>query len=88
MLGYLNIALPTLIGIFWGAPLLGRDCERGTDRLVLTQDANRVRRFILQLHPRRSMHGDALNRDVAALRLVVGVDTLLAERLRRHPGLV
>jgi ABC-type transport system involved in multi-copper enzyme maturation permease subunit len=44
-LGYLLSALPTLIGIFWGAPLLSRDVERGTDRLVLTQDANRTRWF-------------------------------------------
>ena len=36
-LGALNIALPVVIGVFWGAPLLGRDRELGTHRMVLAQ---------------------------------------------------
>ncbi|MDJ1136401.1 transporter [Streptomyces iconiensis] len=44
--GFLIIALPGLVGLFWGAPLLGRDAELGTSKLVLTQDANRTRWFV------------------------------------------
>ncbi|MEU5186396.1 transporter [Streptomyces klenkii] len=36
-LGSLSTALPVLIGIFWGAPLLGRELESGTWKLALTQ---------------------------------------------------
>lgn len=36
-LGLLGFALPALIGVFWGAPLLGREIESGTVKLVLTQ---------------------------------------------------
>ncbi|MEU9338742.1 transporter [Streptomyces sp. NPDC048290] len=44
-LGLLNIALPVLIGVFWGAPLLGRDLELGTHRMVLSQGISRVQWF-------------------------------------------
>ncbi|MFI2206417.1 transporter [Streptomyces sp. NPDC020192] len=44
-LGALNIALPVLIGVFWGAPLLGRDRELGTHRMVLAQGVSRGRWF-------------------------------------------
>jgi hypothetical protein len=44
-LGALNIALPVLIGVFWGAPLLGRDREMGTHRMVLTQGVSRGQWF-------------------------------------------
>ncbi|MGW3126316.1 transporter [Streptomyces sp. NPDC001123] len=40
-LGALNIVLPVVIGVFWGAPLLGRDRELGTHRLVLAQGLSR-----------------------------------------------
>ncbi|WP_217143506.1 ABC transporter permease [Streptomyces sp. AC627_RSS907] len=45
LLGALNIALPTLIGMFWGAPLLGRDRELGTHRMVLAQGVSRAQWF-------------------------------------------
>lgn len=45
---FLNNVLPTLIALFWGVPLLGRDAEHGTHRLVLTQDAGRARWFTSQ----------------------------------------
>jgi signal transduction histidine kinase len=45
LLGALNIALPVLIGVFWGAPLLGRDRELGTHRLVLSQGVSRTQWF-------------------------------------------
>ncbi|MEV8099320.1 transporter [Kitasatospora sp. NPDC085879] len=44
-LGALNIALPVIIGVFWGAPLLGRDRELGTHRMILAQDVRRGQWF-------------------------------------------
>ncbi|MGW6912176.1 transporter [Streptomyces sp. NPDC054940] len=44
-LGALNIALPVVIGVFWGAPLLGRDRELGTHRMVLAQGVSRGQWF-------------------------------------------
>jgi hypothetical protein len=35
--GWLPLVLPALVGAFWGAPLLGREYERGTHRLAWTQ---------------------------------------------------
>jgi hypothetical protein len=37
------IAAPALIGVFWGAPLVARELEAGTHRLVWTQSATRGR---------------------------------------------
>ncbi|MEV6673885.1 transporter [Streptomyces sp. NPDC051162] len=45
-LGSFSTALPVLIGIFWGAPLLGRELESGTWKLALTQGVS-VRRWFL-----------------------------------------
>jgi hypothetical protein len=45
-LGALNIALPVVIGVFWGAPLLGRDWELGTHRMVLAQGVSRAQWFV------------------------------------------
>lgn len=38
----LVIAAPALIGIFWGAPLIGRELETGTDQLAWTQSVTRT----------------------------------------------
>lgn len=35
--------LPLLVGLFWGAPLLARELERGTHRLAWTQSVTRKR---------------------------------------------
>jgi hypothetical protein len=35
--------LPALLGIFWGAPLIARELESGTHRLVWTQTVSRTR---------------------------------------------
>ncbi|RPF35031.1 transporter [Streptomyces sp. TLI_185] len=45
ILGALNIVLPVVIGVFWGAPLLGRDRELGTHRMVLAQGVSRGQWF-------------------------------------------
>jgi hypothetical protein len=37
------LALPALIGIFWGAPLVARELETGTHRLAWTQSVSRRR---------------------------------------------
>jgi ABC-2 family transporter protein len=42
-LGILVTAIPALIGIFWGAPLVARELETGTFRLVWTQTVTRTR---------------------------------------------
>lgn len=39
----LSIALPGLLGMFWGAPLIARELESGTYRLAWTQEVTRER---------------------------------------------
>ena len=41
--GYALIVVPGLIGAFWGAPLLTREVEAGTHRLVWNQSVTRTR---------------------------------------------
>ena len=43
------IAAPALIGIFWGAPLIGRELETGTDQLAWTQSVTRTRWLAVKL---------------------------------------
>jgi ABC-type transport system involved in multi-copper enzyme maturation permease subunit len=43
ILGPLVLVVPGLVGIFWGAPLLARELETGTYRLVWTQSISRTR---------------------------------------------
>ena len=42
-LGILFLILPVLVGLFWGAPLVAREVEHGTHRLVWTQGVSRRR---------------------------------------------
>jgi hypothetical protein len=42
-------AVPALLGIFWGAPLVAREFETGTDRLAWTQGVSRSRWLITKL---------------------------------------
>ncbi|HET6215056.1 MAG TPA: transporter [Micromonosporaceae bacterium] len=39
--GVLFLVLPLLVGLFWGAPLVAREIEHGTHRLVWTQAVSR-----------------------------------------------
>lgn len=48
LIGYLNL-LPALVGLFIGAPLVSREIERGTHRLVWTQGISRLRWFTIKL---------------------------------------
>jgi len=41
--GLLLLVLPMLAGMFWGAPLVARELEAGTHRLVWTQGTSRLR---------------------------------------------
>jgi hypothetical protein len=41
--GILVIVLPGILGIFWGAPLVAREIEAGTQRLAWTQSVTRTR---------------------------------------------
>ncbi len=43
LLGSILIGVPAFIGAFWGAPLLTREFETGTHRLVWTQSVTRTR---------------------------------------------
>ncbi len=36
-------ALPAVVGVFWGAPMIARELEAGTSRLVWTQSVTRTR---------------------------------------------
>ena len=43
------LLLPALIGLFWGAPLITRELEAGTHRLVWNQSATRARWLAVKL---------------------------------------
>ncbi|MFI5844125.1 transmembrane transport protein [Catenuloplanes sp. NPDC051500] len=43
------IAVPALAGLFWGAPLVARELETGTHRLVWSQSITRVRWLAVKL---------------------------------------
>jgi hypothetical protein len=45
-LGTFQAAVPGLIGLFWGAPLIAREFETGSHRLVWTQSVTRGRWFV------------------------------------------
>jgi ABC-type transport system involved in multi-copper enzyme maturation permease subunit len=49
ILSYLLIAVPGLIGIFWGAPLVARELENGTHRLVWNQSVTRGEWLLVKL---------------------------------------
>ncbi|MEO3742718.1 hypothetical protein [Plantactinospora sp. B5E13] len=42
-------ALPALLGVFWGAPLVARELETGTHRLVWNQSVTRARWLVVKL---------------------------------------
>lgn len=43
------LVAPALLGMFWGAPLIGRELETGTFRLVLTQSVSRRRWLLIKI---------------------------------------
>jgi hypothetical protein len=48
-LGVLVVAVPGIVGIFWGAPLVARELEAGTFRLAWTQSVSRTRWLVVKL---------------------------------------
>jgi hypothetical protein len=48
-LGILVIVAPGLMGVFWGAPLVARELEAGTYRLVWTQSVSRTRWLVTKV---------------------------------------
>ena len=48
-LDILSRAMPALLGLFWGAPLIAREFESGTYRLVWTQSVPRTRWLLTRL---------------------------------------
>ncbi|GAB3405103.1 ABC-2 transporter permease [Flindersiella endophytica] len=44
-----SLVLPALIGLFWGAPLISRELEAGTHRLVWNQSITRTRWLAVKL---------------------------------------
>ncbi|GAA2326281.1 ABC transporter permease subunit [Dactylosporangium salmoneum] len=48
-IGALLLAVPGLIGAFWGAPLIARELETKTDRLVWNQSVTRGRWLLVKL---------------------------------------
>lgn len=49
LFGTALVAIPAIIGIFWGAPLLTRELEPGTHRLAWTQAVTRTRWLAVNL---------------------------------------
>jgi ABC-type transport system involved in multi-copper enzyme maturation permease subunit len=58
-LDFLVLAVPLLIGMFWGAPLISREFEAGTFRLAWTQGVTRTRWLVLSAY--LSGHGSMIN---------------------------
>ena len=46
---FLFLLAPALVGLFWGAPLVARELERGTHRLVWAQSVTRVRWLLVKV---------------------------------------
>jgi len=49
LIQFLVIVVPALIGIFWGAPLIGRELETGTHQLAWNQTVTRTRWLAVKL---------------------------------------
>jgi hypothetical protein len=49
LVGTALVAVPGLIGAFWGAPLISRELEHGTHRLAWTQSVTRTRWLAVKL---------------------------------------
>jgi hypothetical protein len=49
LIGTVLVAVPALVGAFWGAPLISREFENGTHRLAWTQSVTRTRWLAVKL---------------------------------------
>ncbi|MFE3454612.1 hypothetical protein ACFXJ8_37385 [Nonomuraea sp. NPDC059194] len=78
LFGWLPIVAPALIGVFWGAPLLGRELERGTHQLVWTQGVTPRRWLAVKLSVLGglvALGGLAMSAMVSAWRPLFRTDT-------------
>jgi hypothetical protein len=64
----LMYAVPALIGIFWGAPLIARELETGTHRLAWNQSVSRTRWTVMKL----GLVGGAAVATAGLLSLLIG----------------
>lgn len=49
LVGQFVVVVPALVGAFWGAPLIAREFEIGTHRLVWSQSVTRLRWLVVKL---------------------------------------
>jgi hypothetical protein len=68
LVSLLLLFLPALVGLFWGAPLVARELEHGTHRLVWTQGVTRLRWATVKL----GLVGGGVALVAAAYILLVG----------------
>jgi hypothetical protein len=68
LVSLLLLFLPALVGLFWGAPLIARELEHGTHRLVWTQGVTRLRWATVKL----GLVGGGVVLVAAAYTLLVG----------------
>jgi hypothetical protein len=68
LVSLLLLFLPALVGLFWGAPLVARELEHGTHRLVWTQGVTRLRWATVKL----GLVGGGVVLVAAAYTLLVG----------------
>jgi hypothetical protein len=68
LVSILLLVIPPLVGVFWGAPLIAREVEQGTHRLVWTQGVSRRRWALVKL----GLIGAAVTLFAAAYGLGVG----------------
>jgi hypothetical protein len=68
LVSLLLLFLPLLVGLFWGAPLVAREVEHGTHRLVWTQGVTRLRWATVKL----ALVGGGVVLVAAAYALLVG----------------
>jgi ABC-type transport system involved in multi-copper enzyme maturation permease subunit len=68
LVSLLLLFLPALVGLFWGAPLVARELEHGTHRLVWTQGVTRLRWATVKL----GLVGAGVALVAAAYTLLVG----------------
>lgn len=49
LVAVLLLVIPPLVGVFWGAPLIAREVEQGTHRMIWTQGVSRRRWALVKL---------------------------------------
>ncbi|HEU4914690.1 MAG TPA: hypothetical protein VFT16_04810 [Candidatus Saccharimonadales bacterium] len=82
-LSYLGLVFPILLGIFWGAPLLSKEYEDGTTKIVWTQSLTRrswLSRKLLWILAATVLYGAVLS--VSANWWIQAAPTLYQDRMQ------